>query len=413
MKTIEQASLFKRIISALMDGLLVVFIFFLIVSYVTTPIARKASKYDDYVMEIYQQEVSSHLYMMLQQNNDGEYVVIEVNDYTERLSSSSFKKIYPIYNIDAISANDYIRFLNYYYTVYLTGDTTRVELPTKVETDVAQFISPESNIKIDGKLPSEIYTARYFNTAIMGLAPKGEENTSEFYDYPIKESLPDYEGLPVVKDGVDPNKVKKDLRERAYNATKMFYYTEYISSRQSRIKSIQLWSEIPVYILVVGVFYVLIPMLMRHGETLGKLSLGIGVVASNGFKAKKRQILFRSLVFVVEITFSLFIVGYGLTSFATLGVGCVLMIAVAVFTKKHQAPHDLAAMTMEIDVKKSVFFEDAKEEDKYKKQVDKDINELHKYEPENPNIIQVGGTIIDEKFKPKKSKKLKTEKKKK
>ena len=401
MKTIETAPLFKRIVAAAMDALLVIFLFFIIVSYVTTPIATKTSKYEEYALEIYQQEVSSHLYMMMQQNSDGEYEVLEVKDYSEKLNGSSFKTIYPIYNIGSVTTNDYIRYLHYYYTVYMAGDLSKVELPNvDAEAKKNEYISPIAD--------AEKYTARYFNTKIMGLSPQGEANQSEYYDYPLNGDISiNYEGVPVVKSGADESKVKEDIRDRVYTATKELIKSEYIDSRQSKIKSIQLWSEIPVYVFLIGIFYVLIPILFKNGETLGKKTLGLGIAATNGYHAKKRQILFRSLIFVIEISFSLFIVGYGLTSFATLGVGCVIMMLVAVFTKNHQAPHDLAAMTMEISMKKTVFFENAEEENRYHKQVQENIDNLHKYEPENPNIIQVGSKIIDPKFKPKKEKKTK------
>lgn len=412
MKTIEQASLFKRVVAAVIDALIAVFVFFGLISFVTNPIGLKATKYNDYVKEIYQQEVASHLYVMVQQEDSGKYVVIEVKDYTEKLDNKSYKEIGDIYQNKLISSADYIRYLNYYYTVYLTGDISRVELPSTGEYDPIEdeFVSPTYNVEINGKLPKDIYTARYFNTTIMGLAPEGEENKSQYYEYPVVDEVVNYEGLPVIKEGVDDSKVKEDLRERVYNATKDFVNSDYISSRQKEIRRIQLWEQIPAYVFVIIVFYLVIPLLFKNGETLAKKMLGLGIASSNGYHVKKRQILFRSAVFVVEITFSLFVVGYGLTSVATLGVGCFIMLMVAIFTKKHQAPHDFAAMTVEIDVKKSVFFENANQENRYQKTVQENIDNLNKYEPENPNIIQIGSTIIDERFKPKKQKKSKENK---
>ena len=70
-------------------------------------------------------------------------------------------------------------------------------------------------------------------------------------------------------------------------------------------------------------------------------------------------------------------------------------------------------MTMEIDMKKSVFFENANEEDRYHKRVENNIEELNKYEPENPNLIQVGGEIIDPDLKKKIDEKNKNQNKKK
>ncbi len=415
MKTIESASLFKRVVAAAMDALLAVFVFFILVSYVTTPIALKASDYRTNVLEIYQQDVSSHLFLMLQLDDAGEYSPVEVKDYKQKLDSESFKKVTDIYQIKALTATDYIKYLNYYYTVYLTGDVSRVELPQEGDYDPINdhFVSPYYNVEIDGKLPKDIYTARYFNTTIMGLSPEGEENKSTYYAYPVVDDVINYEGIPVLKEGADVEKAKEDMRKRVYDATKDFVSTDYIKSRQARIRSIQLWEQIPVYVFVVSIFYVVIPLLFKNGETLGKKSLGLGVVGSSGYQVKKRQIFFRGFVFVLEITFSLFIVGYGITSIATLGVGCFIMLMIAIFTKKHQAPHDFAAATMEIDIKKSVYFDNATAEDRYKKMVEGSLENLHQYEPENKNIIQVGGTIIDERFKPQNQKKSQTSKKKK
>lgn len=412
MKQIENAPIFKRIVAAVMDGLFAIFMFFILLTYVATPIGNKATDYEKCVSEIYQQQIASHLFMLLQQNDNGDYKIIEVKDYTEKLDASYFQKIHDIFDLAQVTNDDYIRYLNYYYTVYLTGDISKVELPSGQQFDPIKdnFVSPVYDVEIEGKKPIEIYTSRYFNTTIMGLSPEGEVNESEYYDYPIKDNVTDYEGLPVIKEGVDADKVNKDLCTRVYKATKEFAETDYMASRLKEIKRIQLWEIIPTYIFVVSMIYIVVPLLFKNGETLGKVSMNIGIVSSNGYKAKKTQILLRSLVFVTEISLSLFIIGYSLASFATLGVGCFIMMACVVFTKKQQAPHDLLAMTIEVDTKKSVYFENAKQENRYEKQVQDNIESLNKYEPENPNIIQVGSTIVDDRFKPKKEKNTKTEK---
>ena len=120
---------------------------------------------------------------------------------------------------------------------------------------------------------------------------------------------------------------------------------------------------------------------------------------------KKRQILFRQLVLFAEVSLSLFIVGFGLTSIATLGVGGVIILIVILFNKQRKAPHDFAAMTLPIDIKTSVFFSNAKEEDRHVKKVQENIDKHHSYEPENVNIIQVGSKIVNEDLKKKIDKK--------
>ena len=415
MKKIEVAPMFRRIMSAFMDGLFAFFVYFILVTYVTTPIARKASKYDDYVVDIYQYDVASHLFVWMQQDDSSKYNPIEVKDFTEKMNNEYLQRIEEVRSVDDYSLDQRIEHLQYYYTVYLTGDVSRVELPNNTETKTYdavadKFVSPHYLDKIDGKLPSEIYTKVYFNTKIMGLGAEGEANNSEYFVYPVKDSVTDYEGLPVLKEGADEAAAKKYVNQLLYKATEDFYYSDYMSALQKNVRVIQLWTYVPTYIFVVGILYILIPMLMKNGATLGKASLSLCVISNNGYKAKKRQILFRELVFIAEVSLSLFIIGFGLTSIATLGIGAVIMLVVILCNKMKKAPHDFAAMTLVVDAKTSVFFDNAQEEENKSKRVQENLDKLHSYEPENRNIIQVGSEIVDEDLKQKIEQKNKNEK---
>jgi len=406
MKKIELAPLFRRIVAASMDALLAFFIYFILVVYVSTPIARSSSSYDKYVSDIYQYDVASHLFVWEQQDDSSRYNPIEVKDFTEKLNDEYLQKVEEVRNVDSYTLDEKIVHLQYYYTVYLTGDLTRVELPNNTETKTYdpikdRFVSPNFDIIIDGKLPKDIYTNIYFNTKIMGLNPEWEENTSPYFAYPVKDEVIDYEGIPVLKDGANSDDAIKKVNELLYQASKEFFYSDYISELQNNVKNIQLWTYVPTYLFVFGIFYILIPMLMKNGQTLGKATLNIGIISNNEYAAKKRQILFRQLVLFAEVSLSLFIVGFGLTSIATLGVGGVIILIVILFNKQRKAPHDFAAMTLPIDIKNSVFFSNAKEEDRHVKNVQENIDKHHSYEPENVNIIQVGSKIVNEDLKKK------------
>ena len=418
MKKIEIAPLFRRIMSAFMDGLFAFFIYFILITYVATPIARKASNYDYYVIDIYQYDIASHLFVWMQQDDSSKYNVIEVRDFSEKINDEYLQKVEEVRKVDNFSLNDRIVHLQYYYTVYLTGDLSRVEMPNNTEAktyDAVEdhFISPHYLDKIDGKLPAEIYTNVYFNTQIMGLSPEGEENKSLYFAYPIKDEVVDYEGIPVLKEGADESAAIKYVNELLYNAAKDFYYSDYVTVLQSNVRAIQLWTYIPTYLFVVGILYILIPLLLKDGATLGKATLGLCVISNIGYKAKKRQILFRELVFLVEVSFSLFIIGFGLTSIATLGIGAVIMLVVVLCNKNKRAPHDYAALTLVVDYKTSVFFDDAREEEKNVKRVQESLENLHSVEPENKNVIQVGSTIVNKDLKKEFEKKKASKKQKK
>lgn len=404
MKKIEIASMFRRIVAAAMDAIVAFFVYFILVTYVATPIAQKASKYNDYVVDLYQYEVASHLYTLCQQDNTSKYVPIEVKDFSEKLDNNYLQKITETRSVSDYTASDFIRKLQYFYTVYLTGDVSKVELPNNTETRTYdaikdKFVSPNYDKPIDGKLPSEIYTMRYFNVEIMGLPKEGEENKSPYYAYPIVDDHIDYEGTPVLKEGVSEYDPKDDLKNKLYTATSKLYYSDYIQELNKNIKIIQLWCYIPTFVFVMCFFYLLWPLVFKDGATLGKKTMSLAVIAKNGYSASKLQILSRQGIFILEVSFCSFVLGLGLTSVAMIGVGAVIMLVVALCNKNKCAPHDFAALTIVVDQKTSVYFDNVKQEDKAIKRVDENIENLHKYEPENVNIIQVGSKIVDPKIK--------------
>lgn len=400
-KSIQRAPIFRRIVAAFLDATVTAFLYFIITTYVCTPIARKVSDYDQKVTDTMQYEVASHLFMFEQQNDIGKYIAIEVKDFTEKLDNNYLQKIDETRNIEDFTLHDHIQHLQYYYTVFLSGDLTRVEMPNPTDSKTFdpiadKYVSPHFNEKIDGKTPLEFYTKRYFNVEIMGLSEEGKTNQSPYFDYPIIDGVTDYEGLPVLRDGAESDKALAFVKDKMYTATKNFYFSDYMTNLRNRINSIQLWCYIPVYVTLLTVFYFVVPIVTKNGQTLGKITMNIAVINKNGYAIKKRQTIYRFLVFAVEITLSLFILGtFNLTSLATLGIGIVIMLIATLISKQYRSPHDYAAMTMCVDGRTSVFFDSVEEEQNAENRLDENLAKLHEYEPENPNIIQVGGTIID------------------
>ena len=146
-------------------------------------------------------------------------------------------------------------------------------------------------------------------------------------------------------------------------------------------------------------YYLLWPLVFKDGATLGKKTMGLAVIAKNGYASKRTQILARQLIFILYTAFFTYILGVGLTSVAMIGVGGVIMLVVALCNKNKCAPQDFAALTIVVDQKTSVYFDNAKQEDRAEKRIEENIENLHKYDPQSANIIQVGGTIVDEKIK--------------
>ena len=96
------------------------------------------------------------------------------------------------------------------------------------------------------------------------------------------------------------------------------------------------------------------------------------------------------------LAFTAFIVGIGLTSLATLGIGILILLIATLISKDKRAPHDYAAMTIVIDEQKSVWFDSAEEEIKYADELEAKMAKYKNTKIIDKKVIQVGSTIIDE-----------------
>lgn len=98
------------------------------------------------------------------------------------------------------------------------------------------------------------------------------------------------------------------------------------------------------------IFYLIIPLLFKNGETLGKKLLSVGLVsAKDGFRVKKSQIIIRFLSFyLLEVVLSIF----------TIGIPLIISFSLMFFTKKGTALHDYLSATICVDKKQSVIYKD-------------------------------------------------------
>jgi uncharacterized RDD family membrane protein YckC len=395
MSDIKEAHIVRRSIAALLDAVLAVFLFFLLMTYATTPIANKAMGYSDLHQDYTHYQTASHLYLYQQANEDGSVSLIEVKDYEKAIDINKDSKIVSLINISEESPQYLLDHLRYYYLNYLTGIDIEVpESATKTYDIVAdKLVSPHFQEVVPGtdKLPSEYYTEEYFNYHVLQLGQEGE-GMNYFDTSSLNERA-------IIKDGIDEKACMKFIKRQANAAQKELYYTDYMKDMNKKANRIQIFIIFVPYFFVLGLVYFLPSMLFKNGETLGKITMHVCVISKDGYKAKKRQIIFRFLVFLVELTLSSFILGIGLTSLATLGVGIFLLFIATVFTPKYRALHDLAAATMVIDSRTSVWFESKEKEDAKVKEFNDNLQSYNDYKTTNKNVIQVGGEIVDPELK--------------
>lgn len=368
-RKIEQGGIGRRLLALIMDGVVFAFLWGCLVSWCTTPIANKALGYNDNMAKASHYEVFSKLYVLEEFTIKEERRTIEIKDFS-KIEPDSDVNVYPLYNSKEENVEFYRARLKYYYCNYKTNKNIEYDTALTDESIKARYYSPIYNEPIDdgkgGKvLPADLYTDSWFN---------------EHY-------------------GPEKINTVKDIKNAIYDAIDEFYNSSYFSSINNKIKGAQAFIVFPPYILSFGIFFVLVPCLYKNGETLGKKVMGIGFVTKDGYDIKKRQIVFRQLLLFLWVSLSAFVIGIGLTSLATLGVGVVIYLIATMISKQKRSPVDYAAYTYLIDTAHSVWFHDPQEEAEKEEQFEAKMNKYKSVKIENKNLIQVGDQIVDEKVK--------------
>jgi len=186
--------------------------------------------------------------------------------------------------------------------------------------------------------------------------------------------------------------------EQAKNASldALSDFSKYLTPVLKKINRCKLFITFSSYTMSFGIFLILIPLLFKNGETLGKKTMGLGLVSKDGYDVKKRQIVLRQLfLFVYVGAFSLY-VGIGFTSFALLGLGVLIYFVAAFIIKDNRSFADLLSYTRVIDAKNSVWFKDPEEEKQKRKIVEENLEKYNKITEPDKHILQVGGEIVDE-----------------
>ena len=254
-------------------------------------------------------------------------------------------------------------------------------------------VSPDyqENVKDTTTLPKDYYTENWFNKEILKVETELGQTYFSCPDLSTKATI-------AIDVSVAENKaaINKYLYDLIYTAMGDMYYRPYYVAINNAIKSSQLLVILPPFFLVLFVYYLIIPLIMKNGETLAKKFLKIALVNKDGYAIKKRQTIYRFSVFLVWSTLFAFIVGIGTSSLATLGFGYFIMFVWMLIDKKHRCPQDLLAMTQEVDANKSVWFIDAKDEQKHNDSIKAKMDRYKSTKFINSNIIQIDGKILDE-----------------
>lgn len=362
-RTLKEGNIGKRILVLLMDVLIFAFVTFCLIQWVMTPIANSCFGYSQKQNLGVDYQLNTRLFICEEADADGNKRIVEINDHVRYSDTTLSSTI--IYDYKSDDPSFYKERLHYYYTCYKTGNNVMYPEGKNPE----DYKAPNYKVEIDDGsgnkvLPANFYTEDWFIT-----------NYGSLND-------------------VD------SLKDACYSACKDFYYSDYYQQLNKNISRIQIFIFFPPYVLCFSIFFILIPIFFKNGETLGKKFGHLGFVTNEGYSIKKRQIVFRQIGLLLYVSFCAFIVGFNLTtSLATLGIGVFIYFVATFISKTKRSFLDYLCYTYLIDTKTSVWFDSPEAEEKAEQELDAKMEKYQsKVEPDK-NLIQVGTTIVNEQVK--------------
>ena len=121
------------------------------------------------------------------------------------------------------------------------------------------------------------------------------------------------------------------------------------------------------------VYFLIIPLFFKNGETIGMKMVHVGLVNSLEYQVSKPQVLLKNLLILAEIYVGIF------TFFIVFLIDYIVMV----FTKRHRSFSDFVAATVMIDTKTSVWFASRAVEEKLIAQVEENLKKSNFLEVES------------------------------
>lgn len=172
----------------------------------------------------------------------------------------------------------------------------------------------------------------------------------------------------------------KDVKEGSIAAKEKFIYY-YALSDLTSLSKLQndynyyafFGSTLPLVITIFitfMIFYFIIPLCFKNGETIGKKVMHTCLVNKLGYQYSRLQLIPRFLFPTFLIIAIVFITGFSFWSLLIVSATILVSYLFVIFSKNNKALHDYFAGTLVIDARESTWFKNAKEEERTQKDVD-------------------------------------------
>ena len=170
--------------------------------------------------------------------------------------------------------------------------------------------------------------------------------------------------------------LKTDAMSKEYKYVYFYALSELTSLKEvsSEYNKYNLYgTTIPAMAAIVftmAIFYFVIPLIFKDGETLGKLIMHTCLVNKLGYHYKRSGKILRFLAPALVVALIIILFGLSLTSVMIVSGIFFISYLFTLFSKEHKAIHDYIAGSLVIDKRESTFFKDYEEEERFEKEAE-------------------------------------------
>ena len=376
-KYIEKAGLFARFVAFIVDLAIMAFVMMGLIVFAQNVVMANTPVVKNAKAQYFAYNIDSGLFKM---NSDGKKL-----DPNEFSSYDGYQKM----------------FVNYY-TVFLKSD--KVPEKYRVDLDVYWYnVHMLGQPDIKGSFANE-----NFEKTLPDLVRIGGPT---LFTYHL-----DSENKPLLDEVAIPKCLNNDPNAQIYEADKeklvkylyisdanntqkephLYYYVvSDLNNRAFTRNAYRTWSDsyytyplIACFGLSMLIFFFVIPMFMKNGETLGKLFFHLGLVNKLGYKINRYQLIIRFFFMTLIVLAIVLIFGINIWTLGGITVLALGSYGLAVFSRDHKALHDYVAGTMVIDKAKSTIFVNVDDMNKF----EREVNEVKPVDFTQPEVAD--GNIL-------------------
>ena len=272
-----------------------------------------------------------------------------------------------------------------YYTDYLVNDCPEQYRVNYNGQDIYWFNVHVLGQKDDRKLYTE--DLKTLNPLVLNVGPtlftyKLDADNNPLYD---EVALPKYlNNDPSATITEEQNKTLTAyfyIPDAENTEHKTCYYhiaVEDLTARPFVAKAYDTWYNHSYYYPIIAcllftlpIFFLIIPLCLKNGETLGKLFFKLGLANKLGYRHSKLQLIPRFLLSIAIVVVLYFTVGVNLISLGIITFIALVSYGLTIFTKGHKAIHDYLAGTIVVDKVHSEIYKNAEEAAKIQEAIDK------------------------------------------